>query len=275
MHDSLNPFACLRIVFWRDTAPVLWMQASFYLVWYCIQTSIPSIYKEIYGFNEIEIGLSYLTGGVGVILGGIATGKMLDRNYKLTVKEIGHEVDRVSGDNMNHFPIETARSRGSWSLLGISTCALVGYGWAIKTKAHPSIPLILQCILCFMCTVFNQLFNTLLVDIFPEKPSSAAAAGNITRCALSAAAVAILQPLINALNRGWFFTLLSAVNGTGGVLAISLIQTRGMKWRRLRTSDMDKPRGKDICGEVGLRGIDQCNEKPPLTVSETGSEKIM
>ena len=43
-----NPFACLGIICWRDTALVMWMQASFYSIWYCIQTSIPSIYHDIY-----------------------------------------------------------------------------------------------------------------------------------------------------------------------------------------------------------------------------------
>ena len=260
MFKLFQLFACLRIVFWRDTALVLWMQASFYSVWYCIQTFIPLIYKETYHFNEIEIGLSFLTGGVGVIFGGFATGKMLDRNYKLTAKETGHIVDRVSGDDMTHFPIERARSRGTLPLLGISTCALLGYGWAVQTRAHPSIPLILQLILGFMCTVFNQIFNALLVDVFPENPSSAAASGNITRCTLSAAAVAILQPLINALGRGWFFTLLSAVNGIGGAAAILLIQTRGMKWRGLRTSSTTKPSENDASGETGLRQLFESQE---------------
>lgn len=55
-----NPLACLRLIFWKDTALILWMGASPYTVWYCIQTSIPLIYKDIYNFNEIKTGLSYL-----------------------------------------------------------------------------------------------------------------------------------------------------------------------------------------------------------------------
>lgn len=42
-----NPLACLRIIFWRDTALVLWMAALPYAVYYCVQTSIPSIWKDI------------------------------------------------------------------------------------------------------------------------------------------------------------------------------------------------------------------------------------
>lgn len=57
-----TPLACLRIIFWRDTALVLWMAASPFAVYYCVQTSIPSIYKDIYQHDQFEIGLAYLTG---------------------------------------------------------------------------------------------------------------------------------------------------------------------------------------------------------------------
>lgn len=256
-----NPLACLRIIWWRDTALVLWISASFYAVWYCIQASIPSIYKDIYRFNEIEIGLSYLTGGAGVILGGYATGKMMDRNYKITAREIGHIIDPIEGDDMNHFPIERARARGSWYLLGVFICALAGYGWAVTSHVHASIPLILQCVIGFLCTCFLQLFNALLVDIFPASPSTAAASGNITRCALSALAVAVLQPLVDCLGRGWYFSSLSVVGGVGSAAAVWAVQKQGMKWRRRRLSKTTGSHAAEVPAELDqIRSSDEVNK---------------
>lgn len=229
-----NPLACLRIIFWKDTALVLWMHGSFYMVDYCIQTTIPSTYKDIYRFNELDIGLSYLPRGAGIIVGGFANGKRMDRNYKLTAKEIGHTVDRVSGDNLDHFPIERARARDSWYLLGLSTCTSIGYGWALERHTYVSIPLVIQFIQGFLGTCLYNIFNTLLVDIFPESPSTAAAAASITRCALAALGVAVLQPLLDALGRGWYFTVLGLVSGAAGSAAVWAIQTHGMKWRSQR-----------------------------------------
>lgn len=249
-----NPLACLLIIFWRDTALVLWISASFYAIWYCIQASIPPIYKDIYSFNEIDIGLCYLTGGAGVILGGYTTEKMMDRNYKITAREIGHTIDRIAGDDMNHFPIERARARGSWYLLGVFICALAGYGWAVKFHAHPSIPLILQCLIGFICTFFLQVFNALLVDIFPESPSTAAALGNITRCALSALAIAVLQPLVECLGRGWYFTSLSIFGGIGSAAAVCVVQRRGMKWRSLRLSKTTRSHAIEDSAELDQIG---------------------
>ncbi|MCJ1375014.1 hypothetical protein MMC20_006248 [Loxospora ochrophaea] len=231
-----NPLACLRIIFWKDTALVLWMAASPYAVYYCVQTSIPSICKDIYKFNELQIGLAYLPGGVGVVLGGYANGKLMDWNYKVTAKQIGHTIDRVSGDDLSRFPIERARARCSYYILGVYICALVGYGWAVQAHAHESIPLAIQFVLGVICTSFQQTFNALLVDIFPDSPSTAAASANITRCALSAVAVAVMQPLVDAMGRGWFFTLLGALSGGGGSITVWAIQLWGMEWRGERES---------------------------------------
>lgn len=226
-----NPLCCLRIIFWKDAAQILWVHASFYLVDYSIQTSIPSAFKDIYHFNELEIGLSYLPRGAGIILGGYANGKLMDRNYKATANQIGHTVDSDRGDDLSQFPIEKARTRGSLYFLAILTCDLIGYGWALQQGSHVSIPLILQFIQGFLGTSIYTFSNTLLVDIFPETPSTAAAAASITRCALAAAGVAAVQPLTNAIGRGWYFTALGLTTGVAGSVAVWMIRTWGMKWR--------------------------------------------
>lgn len=234
--SSLNPLSCLRIIFWKDAAQVLWLHGSFYMVDYSIQTSIPSSYKDIYNFNELEIGLSYLPRGAGIILGGYVNGKMMDRNYEITAKQIGHTIDRDCGDDINQFPIEKARTRGAWWLLGILTIVLIGYGWALDRRSHVSIPLILQFAQGFLGTCIYTISNTLLVDVFPASPSTAAAAASIIRCALAAVGVAIVQPLVSGLGRGWYFTAMSIVTGSAGSVAVWAIRTRGMKWRSERVA---------------------------------------
>ena len=224
--NVLDPLACLRIIFWKDTALILWMHGWFYLVDYCIQTTIPSTYKDIYHFNELQIGLSYLPRGAGIIVGGYTNGKMMDRNYRNTAAQIGHTVDSSAGDDIDHFPIERARTRNSWYLFGFLSCVLIGYGWAIEKHSHVSVPLILQFIQGFLGTCLYTVFSTLLVDVFPESPSTAAAAASITRCALAASGVAGLQPLLDVLGRGWYFTNLDLVSCVAGSAVVGAIQ----KW---------------------------------------------
>ncbi|KAL8705186.1 MAG: hypothetical protein Q9201_001686 [Fulgogasparrea decipioides] len=235
-----NPWACLRILFWRDTALVLWMSSSPYAVWYCVQTSIPSIYKVTYAFNELQIGLTYLPGAAGVILGSYLNGKLMDTNYSVTARSIGHKIDRVSGDNLDNFPIERARARGAYWLLVVYTCALAGYGWVVKSHVHESVPLVLQFVLGMLCTSFQQTFSTLLVDIFPSSPSAAAAAGNTVKCVLSAVAVAILQPLVEAVGIGWVYTMLTVLSGGGGFIVAWVMKAKGIEWRTARVKNTDK-----------------------------------
>ena len=229
-----SPWACLRILFWKDTALVLWMSSSPYAVWYCVQTSIPLIYKDTYGFNELQIGLTYLTGATGVILGSYLNGKMMDRNYRVTAQSIGRTIDKVSGDDLGDFPIEKARAKGSCYLLTVYVCALAGYGWTVTRHVHESVPLLLQFVLGILCTSFQQTFSALLVDIFPASPSTAAAASNTVKCVLSAAAVAVLQPLVGVVGRGWVLTILTAVSGGGGSVTAWMMVRKGMGWRRAR-----------------------------------------
>lgn len=246
-----NPLAPVRIVLYRDTFLTLWVSATVYSVWYAIQASIPMIFGSTYHWNELWVGLSYLAGGSGVILGGFAAGKLMDRNYQYTAKRAGITIDRVAGDNMDSFPIERARSKGSIMLFAFYICALVGYGWCVSYTAHPSIPLILQFIIGAEGTIIHQSFNALLVDIFPQSPSIAAAAGNITRCSMAAAVVACVSPLIHVMGYGWFFTLLGFLSGFTGISAVKCLCSFGRKWRQTRL------------------GRNECIDNDPLSVEKS------
>ncbi|KAL4968580.1 major facilitator superfamily domain-containing protein [Aspergillus stella-maris] len=245
-----NPFSSVRIIFYQDTFLTLWTAAFPYAVWYCIQTSIPSIFgKDIYGYNDLIVGLCYLPGGFGVILGGLIAGRLMDWNYKHTALQHGlapstttstsaaagtNACTNAEGEPSVFFPYEIARSRGSYTILTVSTFILIGYGWAVEHHAHPSIPLILQTLTGAKCTVILQMFSALLVDIFPERPGTAAAANNITRCVLSAAVIAALQPLSEAVGRAWLFTMLALVDGGVGLVVVWVLRRWGGAWRDRR-----------------------------------------
>jgi MFS family permease len=255
-----SPLASIRVIFYLDTSLVLWLSASYYALWYCIQASIPSTFKASpYSFNELQVGLAYLPGSVGVILSMYLTGKAMDRNYKHTAAKIGFMVNRVSGDDLANFPIEQARSRGCAYLLVLSFGVMLGYGWSIERHAPVAIPLILQFFQGFLATWFLQSFSALLVDVFPETPSTAATAGNITRCALSAVAVAVLQPLVDVMGKGWFFSLLGLLSGAGGLAAHTALRRWGMESRRRRREK--KQNGAGSQAENAVEGGEKINSE--------------
>lgn len=71
-----NPFKALLVCFHLDTGAVLSISAVYYAVYYCIQASIPTIFTDLYGLDELQVGLCYFSIGTGVILGGYINGKL-------------------------------------------------------------------------------------------------------------------------------------------------------------------------------------------------------
>ncbi|KAL8382983.1 hypothetical protein RB595_006652 [Gaeumannomyces hyphopodioides] len=226
-----NPLRSVRLLFYRDSSLVLLVSGVFYMVYYCLQASIATLFKRIYGFDDGVIGACYVAVGSGVVLGGYLNGRLLDRNYETTAREAGIEVDRKRGDDMSRFPIERARLRSMHALQLVHLVALVGYGWALEREVHVSGPLVLQFILGFLQTCIVQTGNTLLVDIFQESPSAAAASGNIVRCGLSAGGIAAMGPLMAAIGPGFFFATLALFGTACGVAGTHVLLVKGMQWR--------------------------------------------
>lgn len=237
----LSAFASLRIVLYPDAAVVLCMVASSYSVYYTFQVAIPVIFDEVYGYNELEIGLAFLPGLAGMTIGGIIAGKLIDRNYAETARECNTNVDRKKGDDLKDFPIEKARYRKCLPFIALEVALLAGYGWIVQYHVHPSIPLVMQFVICATSTLLTHVSSALLVDIFPTMSSSAYASGQITRCALSAASAAILQPLVGVVGRGWYFTIFALFVGLSGLGSVVTSRSKGMQWRQKRQAS---PHGK-------------------------------
>ncbi|KAK8042975.1 hypothetical protein PG994_013458 [Apiospora phragmitis] len=229
-----NLWSSVRILFHKDAFTVLYLAASPYASWYTVTTSIPLIYGDVYGYNELIVGLCYLAGGGGILAGGLIAGRLMDWNYKHVAKQAGYSVDKQAGDDIQRFPIERARSRGSYTLILMSVIGFVGYGWAVQRRVHPAVTLILQAVLGALATILHQIYSALLVDIFPDTPGTAGAANNICRCVTSAALVAALQPLVDAIGRSWFFTFIGLWHGLGSFLGVYILRRWGPRWKKER-----------------------------------------
>jgi MFS family permease len=231
----LSAFTSLRIILYPDAAAVLWMVATSYSVYYTFQVAIPVIYKDIYGYNELLIGLAFLPGLAGMTVGGIIAGKLIDMNYAEIARR--HSISPFpssSREKPHDFPLETARYHNIIPFIFFEVSLVIGYGWSIHPYVHPAVPLVLQFFICSTSTLLTHTASALLVDIFPDKSSTAYASGQVMRCGISAASAAVLQPLVNAMGRGWYFTFLGVFVGVIGVVSVSVSRVKGMHWRQKR-----------------------------------------
>ncbi|TGO34352.1 hypothetical protein BHYA_0201g00160 [Botrytis hyacinthi] len=234
-----NPLKTVYIVMEKDVAVVLFYNALLYTAFYDVTASLPQLFKEIYNFNDLQIGLCYIPFGSGCALASIINGKMLDRNYQKIARNIGFSIDRKRGDNLRHFPIERARLEIIWPLLTMGLACYLCYGWVLEKNANLAAPLILQFFLGLFINGSFNILSTLVVDLYPQSPSTATAANNLVRCLLGAGGTGIITIMIDHMGRGWCFTFIALVCIiTSPMLWIEL--KWGPIWREERMVRMEK-----------------------------------
>jgi MFS family permease len=225
----------LRIVLHPDAAVILWMIASSYGIYYTFQVIIPVIFAEIYHYNQLQIGLVFLPGLAGMTIGGMIAGKLIDANYAKEARKQNIAISSKDKTNLIDFPIEHARYKMIIPFICVETALVAGYGWAVQRAVHPAVPIIMQFFICALSTLLSHTASALLVDVFPDVPSTAYASGQLARCGYSAASAAIIEPLVNAVGRGWYFTIFSLVTGLNCFWCVIISRWKGMEWRRKRS----------------------------------------
>ena len=223
----------------KDMAVVLIYNSLLYTAFYDIMASLPKLFQEIYHFNDLQIGLCYLPFGCGCALASFINGKMLDHNFQRVARQIGFRIDRKHGDDLRHFPIERARLEIIWPLLSFGLACVLCYGWVLEKNANLAAPLVLQFFIGLCVNGAFNILSTLVVDLYPQSPSTATAANNLVRCFMGAGGTGIINIMIESMGRGWCFTFLALVC----IVAIPMLLVElkwGPIWREERRVRMEK-----------------------------------
>lgn len=152
-------------MFEKDTALVLVANAIFYVNYSCLQASLSPLMMDLYRLNALEAGLTYLPYGIAcgvtsILVGKLSqcyhtiplilntdrnSGRIMDRDYRMTAAAVGFTIDKTNGDDLTRFPIEKARLRSIWYYVTVSITCTVGYGWTLETRTVS-----LMCVSCTM-----------------------------------------------------------------------------------------------------------------------------
>ncbi|KAF4450262.1 putative dityrosine transporter [Fusarium austroafricanum] len=209
-----NVLESLLMLLEKETGSLLGFSSICFAGFYCIATAMPTLFKNIYGFNEVEIGLMFLPIAAGSVIAAFIVGTFTNRNYKRHCDKLGIPYERSKQQDLSGFPIERARLEIGFPLLMVAAVMLIGWGWAVQAKTSVAVPCVLSGFLGIGIVGFNNTVNSLLIDIHPGKAGTASAANNLTRCVVGAGASAAIVPLIDAIGTGWAFTLVGG-NGSG------------------------------------------------------------
>ncbi|KAI9287228.1 major facilitator superfamily domain-containing protein [Umbelopsis sp. AD052] len=231
---SLNPFQSLLYLREKDVAILVLYYAFQYGGIYCFTTSVPVIFSEIYGLNDMQIGLTYLANGIGCVFGSVVQGKLLDRNFQTIAIKHGIDPAKLKGGKLTpEFPLEYARLRLAWIHALVFNITLVIYGWCLYVKAHLAIILVLHFILGVTGVANTNSIQTLMVDMFPGRSASIMASNNLIRCLFGAGATVLIDPALEALGVGWGFTVVSLALLPSRFLVLPLLKW-GPTWRQQR-----------------------------------------
>ncbi|KAK1593708.1 major facilitator superfamily domain-containing protein [Colletotrichum navitas] len=222
---SANPFV---ILVYPDVAITLVFTGVVYAVNNTVVTTVASSFARVYPWlSETALGLCYLPTGLGMVVGGTLTGKVLDWEYA----RIKRRVEASGGDGSGVlFPKEYARLRTMPVLLLLFSGAVVAWGFCVDRGVHIAVPLVLQVVLGYTSIAILNTTMTLMIDILQTRSSAATACTNLVRCLLAALLVGLIDKMTSALRISWSYVLL------GGVCALLLplmyIEMKfGPKWR--------------------------------------------
>lgn len=265
-----NPLKTVHIIMEKDVAVVLFYNALIYTAFYDVTASLPSLFAEIYHFNDLQVGLCYLPFGAGCAIASFINGKMLDRNYKRVARQIGFTIDRKRGDDLRNFPIERARIELIWPMLSVGLAAILCYGWVLEKEAHLAAPLVLTFLVGFCVNGSFNILSTLLVDLYPKSPATATAANNLVRCFIGAGGTGIINIMIKGMGRGWCFTFISLVCVV--TMPMLMVEIKwGPTWReerrvRIEREEEAKEKAAVVSGET--TETESRNPSPVREVSE-------
>ncbi|KAI1124669.1 chloramphenicol resistance protein [Nemania abortiva] len=232
-----NPLNTLKVLRYKNMAMILFYNATLFIGFSTVTATLATQFQQIYGYDELTLGLLYLPIGGSTTIASIGGGFVADWNFRRIAKKLGVKIDRKRGNDLANFPVEKARIQLILPLIFIGAGALIGYGWALERQVSVAVPLVLSFFIGLCVTWPFQIMNLLIVDSYPGAPATATAANNLVRCLTGAAATASIEPIIRAIGRGWAFTIL-ALLFTLPSPALWVIVKRGPKWRQERIREM-------------------------------------
>jgi hypothetical protein len=168
-----------------------------YAVLYGVIATVAAIFQDEHPhLNETDIGLCFLSMGIGMLVGTVFSGKLMDLNYR-NVRDEFYRHARTDKEKVDDkafekddpaFPIEKARLQTVPYLVFIYAICVTGYGWSLHSNVSIALPLILHFISKFFLPYIAvsdtsyvvggasiaiiSIVQALLVDLLPSQGSS-------------------------------------------------------------------------------------------------------
>jgi MFS family permease len=220
-NKMMNPFASLALL--RHPFVLVFSMATGFAFggMFAIENMLPSLYTNVYGLSSGLVGLTFISPGLGEVIGSLICGKLSDIFLKRAreKREGGHALpeDRLAP---NVWPAAFVLCPLSFFLWGWP----VQFGWSIWVS------IIMFGVQCFaMVQIFNPAMSY-LVDAVSDRGASVTAAANLVRMIWSCVLSLIANPMTEAVGPGWVTFLFGMLNFVWAFLLL-LMKIKGPQIR--------------------------------------------
>ncbi|CAO3629707.1 unnamed protein product [Cunninghamella echinulata] len=217
---SLNPFAPLLLlrhpfVFICSMSTALAFGGMF-----AIENMIPELYTNTYSMSAGMIGLTFLSPGIGEVVGSVFSGQLSNFYLYKAMNKRGYAVpeDRLA---LNVWP----------AAFLLNPLAFFLWGWPVQLEWSVWVSIIMFGVQCFaMVNIFNPAL-AYLVDAVHGKGASVTAAANLVRMVWSCILSLIANPMTHAVGPGWV-TFLFGILNLVWAFALLVVKLKGEKLRK-------------------------------------------
>ncbi|KAF7946929.1 uncharacterized protein EAE97_004178 [Botrytis byssoidea] len=228
-----NPLATLRIVSEKEATLLLFYAGIVYAGFYAIISGMPFQFHDIYGFDDLKVGLMYLPISGGCFLAAFTQGKIIDWSYFREARRLGITVVKSRQQDLSHFPIEKARLQVGFPMILLASLSTITYGWIMHFRVNIAGPCVILVVLGYTLIASTQAVSILIVDVNPEAAGSATAAFNLVRCLLGAGSTALIVPMVDKMGLGWSYTFIALLYVVLSPMLFAVMKL-GPGWRRER-----------------------------------------
>ncbi|CDK29251.1 unnamed protein product [Kuraishia capsulata CBS 1993] len=206
----LNPLDSLLILKNPTIMLVMLPVSVLSTCWIMMLTTLSLSLNQYYNYTTLQVGLCYLPSGVGGVCGSVTAGRFADWNYrrlyrKYTVRSQDPDEQKAPFDAL------LARVQVVMGPAMLTPFFLIMFGWCIDKVVHVAT----VCVSSFFTSFFGIMSigtsMTILIDLFPNRASAAAACLNLCRCLLSALGIGVLAYMTDSMTVGGCYSLLAGV----------------------------------------------------------------
>ncbi|CAG8551305.1 5083_t:CDS:2, partial [Dentiscutata heterogama] len=212
-----NPFLPLTLLRYPNLSLIIIYISIIFSVMFAQNTLVPTTFSTKYNLSPSDVGLVFLSPGIGHFLGSVISGSYSDLILTKSKEKYGSIYPEI-------------RIKGVWLGSALVPVSFLAYGWFIVKNVHIALPILSMFFFGFGTMIVFSGVSTYLIDAFPGRSASAIAVNNCFRFISASIMSFASKPLENTLGTGLMYSLLTVyiILGTSCTVIVYL---KGKKWR--------------------------------------------